>query len=440
MDIHHGLNGNRRVVVERGDHSRVFAERGGRGYIQRPYMYHGHEFAHRTYYYHGRAYDRFYRPYPYHGVYVEVYSPAAYYAPGFYGWAYNPWGAPIAYTPVAWGWAGNPWYGYYGGYFAPYPVYPSASFWLTDYMISTTLAAAYQARMDAAAQARAQAQAQDQAPPPPSADAALTPEVKNLIAAEVQRQIALENAEAQTAARNAEPDPASSGIQRMLTDGVQHVFVAGRDLDLVDAGGAECGVSEGDALQLGGPVPADAVAANLVVLSSKGGQECRKGTTVSVPLADLQDMQNHMRETIDQGMAELQAKQSKGGLPALPQAARAAPVKTAFAADPAAPGPDPSAATEISQQLKEADKAEQETLAQAAAQEPAAAGAARAGGPNAAPPSSAPPATLSLGQTTDEVTAILGPPKNIVDLGPKKIYVYSDMKVTFKNGKVADIQ
>ena len=33
MDIHYGLNGNRRVVAERADHSRVFAERGGHDLI-----------------------------------------------------------------------------------------------------------------------------------------------------------------------------------------------------------------------------------------------------------------------------------------------------------------------------------------------------------------------------------------------------------------------
>src|SRR5579875_1951933 len=134
MDIHHGLNGNRRVVMERRDGTRIVAERGGRGYVQHPYMFHGHEYGHRTYYYHGRAYDRFYRRYPYHVVYMDVYNPAVYYRPAFYGWAYNPWVAPV---PYAWGWAGNPWYGYYGAYFTPYPVYPSASVWLTDYLIST---------------------------------------------------------------------------------------------------------------------------------------------------------------------------------------------------------------------------------------------------------------------------------------------------------------
>ena len=63
--------------------------------------------------------------------------PGLYYHPGFYGWAYNPWGIPIAF---GWGWGGSPWFGYYGGFFQPYPVYPSAAFWLTDYMISSGFA------------------------------------------------------------------------------------------------------------------------------------------------------------------------------------------------------------------------------------------------------------------------------------------------------------
>ena len=45
MEIHHGLDGRRRVEVERADNSRIVAERGGRGYIQRPYTFGGREFA-----------------------------------------------------------------------------------------------------------------------------------------------------------------------------------------------------------------------------------------------------------------------------------------------------------------------------------------------------------------------------------------------------------
>lgn len=423
MDIHHGLGGGRRVEVERADHSRIVAERGGRGYVQHPYMYRGHEYAHRTYYAHGRAYDRFYARYPYHGVYVSMYTPAVYYPPAYYGWAYNPWAVPVAYPVAAWGWGGAPWYGYYGAYFTPYPVYPSASVWLTDYLISTTLAAAYQARVDAAGAAQAQA--------PAAGAAALNAQVKNLIAAEVQRQIAIENAEA--AQQAAGPNPAVSGIQRMLSDKIPHVFVAGRELDLVDASGTECAISEGDVLQLTPtPLPAAATAATLVVMASKGGLECRKGVAVSVPIADLQDMQNHMRETIGQGMGDLRAKQGQGGLPAIPASAAAAAVKASFAAD--APPQDSTAAAQITQQAQEADKAEQDVLAQAAPE---------GGAGNAPPPVSAPAApsaTISLGQNIQEVTGALGQPKSVVDLGAKKIYVYKDMKITFNGGKVTDVQ
>ncbi len=56
----------------------------------------------------------------------------------------------------------------------------------------------------------------------------------------------------------------------------------------------------------------------------------------------------------------------------------------------------------------------------------------------AAPPQ--PPPTIALGQTPDEVTAILGQPEKKVDLGAKQIYIYKDMKVTFVKGKVSDVQ
>ena len=60
-----------------------------------------------------------------------------------------------------------------------------------------------------------------------------------------------------------------------------------------------------------------------------------------------------------------------------------------------------------------------------------------------APPSDepkAPPQPIELGQTTDQVVAIMGQPTKIVKLGVKQIYVYKDLKVTFKNGKVSDVE
>ncbi|HEY6848463.1 MAG TPA: hypothetical protein VI320_19980 [Terracidiphilus sp.] len=147
MDIHHGLDGGRRVSVERRDGSRLVAERGRRGFVERPYQYHGHDFARRSYYYHGVRYDGYYNHYNYHGVFVDVYAPAVFFAPGFYGWAYNPWSAAIAYS--AWGWAGTPWFGFYGAYFTPWQTYPSASFWLADYLLAADLQAVYAAQAGA---------------------------------------------------------------------------------------------------------------------------------------------------------------------------------------------------------------------------------------------------------------------------------------------------
>jgi hypothetical protein len=50
------------------------------------------------------------------------------------------------------------------------------------------------------------------------------------------------------------------------------------------------------------------------------------------------------------------------------------------------------------------------------------------------------PQTIQMGMTTDQVQAAMGKPEKIVNLGPKQIYVYKDLKVTFLGGKVADVQ
>ncbi|HKR83399.1 MAG TPA: hypothetical protein VJS37_04440 [Terriglobales bacterium] len=49
-------------------------------------------------------------------------------------------------------------------------------------------------------------------------------------------------------------------------------------------------------------------------------------------------------------------------------------------------------------------------------------------------------ATVSLGMTPAEVESVLGKPSKVVDLGNKKIFVYADIKITFMDGKVADVQ
>jgi len=308
---------------------------------------------------------------------------------------------------------GNPWYGYFGYYFNPYPVYPSASLWLTDYLISTSLESAFAAHQEAG----------EVVGDPSNGAAPLTPDVKQQIADEVRNQLALENQEAQQNAQRQDIDPGSSGIARIISDvasGRAHVFVVGTALDVVDASGTECTLTDGDALSMRTAPPPDATAAQVDVLASKGGQECPKGDTVQVSLDDLQEMQNHMRETIDQGLQELQDNQGKGGLPTAPVAPQAAPADYAAIAPP----PDPNAANELQQEAQQADQAQNEVTNEVSQD---------GGGAASAP-------TIIVGQSMADVVDILGQPNNQVNLGNRVIYNYNGMTVTFVAGRVTNVQ
>ncbi len=437
MDIHHGLNGNRRVSVERPDHSRVVAERGGRGYVQHPYMFHGHEFGHRTYFDHGRPYDRFYGRYGWHGRYYDVYAPRAYYPYGFYGYAYAPWAAPVAYV-----WAPAPWVAPYGFYYAPYPVYPAPAFWLADFVFAASLAAAYEAGHNAGVAGASIAPNPSEYPGLAALSAsigewlvssayaapvspALAPEIKQQVSDEIKLLVQQEGDEAKVNGANQEGDDSAGSVMKLFGDNHPHVFVAGSDLDLVSTSGSECAISQGDVLRVTSLPGGDADTVSAAVLASKGGKECAANSNVTLPLTDLQDMHNHMRESIDDGLADLQKKQGTGGLPAASGGAAAPPVPAAFAKD--APPPEAGAASQVAQQAKEADAAEQEVAAEVAS---AAAGAPASGGQ----------VNITLGQSIDNVTSALGSPIRIIDLGARKIYTYKDMKIIFMNGKVSDVQ
>jgi hypothetical protein len=59
------------------------------------------------------------------------------------------------------------------------------------------------------------------------------------------------------------------------------------------------------------------------------------------------------------------------------------------------------------------------------------------------PPPDAPPAapkTIEKGQTKEVVVAIMGQPSKVIKLSGKEIDVYPDMKVTYINNKVTDVQ
>jgi hypothetical protein len=335
--IERGPRGERRVVTERADHTRIVSYGRGGGYVQHPYIRNGHEYARRTYVYGGRTYTRVYRTYYYRGVGYYHYVPAYYYAPRFYGWAYAPWGPSIAY---GWGWGGAPWYGYYGYYFAPAPFYPSAAFWLTDYVIAANLQAAYENQ-------------QQNAPPAPGETqgaAVITPEMKQLIADEVQRQLAAERDSASGAA----PAPAAGDggeVPPPALDPQQSMFVVSANLD-VPVGSDSCSLTSGDLIERLDDSPGDDNAVEVRVLSSKP-KDCQAGARPRVQVADLQEMGNDFREKIDQGLGSLAENQGKNGLPAGPAGN---PTAVAEAKAPA----DLSAVNDLKAQQSEADQAEQD--------------------------------------------------------------------------------
>jgi Carboxypeptidase regulatory-like domain len=404
------------VVETLPDKTRIVAEGSGRGYVQRSYVASGQNYAHRTYYADGRTHSQLFQVYDYKGESLAEYVPSQYYPPGAYDWLTSAWKAPAEYH---WDWSRSPWYGYYGSYFSPYSLYPSGSYWLTDYLLASTLMNAYSTT------ASAQAAAGDSSA---NNSAVLTPEVKSLISQEVERELTSEATQSQTLAEGPARDPATTGIARLLGDsGTTHVFVAGTSLS-THTESKECAISEGDVLELNAPAKPVGTTVSLRVLSSKAN-DCPGGSLISLSIQDVQEMQNHMRAVMDRGLAELiQAQSGKNGLPKPPETAQT-PIVPVYAA--VAPPADPNAGSEIARLARIADKAEGNASPPAQMAEQA---------PPAAAASAAPPASISLGLTIDQVKAQLGLPSTILNTGSKTIYIYKDMKVTFVNGKVTDVQ
>jgi hypothetical protein len=383
MKIEHGVHGGRRIEGTHNGRRVVSYGRHG-GYSQRAYYRHGgREYSQRTYYSGGRYYAYGYRNYSYGGYAYYGYAPSYYYGPAYYGWAYNPWPAPVVY---GWGWGGSPWYGYYGPYFAPYPVYPTAAFWLTDYLIAANLQAAYEAQQDAGAEGDSNGEvippaiknattdeiaalwstdpliaAKLQATygaymlgggaPPPAKDSGtgMSKEVKQAIADEMKAEIAAEK----EAAASGQKDAAPSGDQvPAALDPKIRIFVVSTDEDLTTSDGTECGLTAGDVVYRTGDTPDDDHMVDATVKSSKK-DECAVGASVGISVDDLQEMHNQLRIQMDAGLKELAEKQGKNGLPAAPD------TKTQAGEVPA-PTPDKSVNSDLEQQRKDADAAEAE--------------------------------------------------------------------------------
>ena len=329
-----------RVVVRERDGRRLVSMGPRLGYVERPYRRDrfGREYRLRTYYWGGRRYAVVYRTYYWGGRPYYWYVPAYYYRPVYYYWVYNPWAMPVYYR---WWWFGDPWYAYYGYYFTPYPVYTSASLWLTDFILAENLRLAYEARQEALAA---------EAPPAPAPGAVqLSPEVKQLIAEEVRQQLAAEREAA--AAPPAPGAPEAANLAPPALDPKQRVFIVSSTLYVTADDGRECALTPGDIILRTGDTLIDGSKVGVSVQSSKKG-DCPIGANAQVNVADLQEMHNRFHEQVDTGLKQLADKQGKNGLPAAPD------TSTSAAAGVPTPEPDQNVQTQLQDMQKEADKAD----------------------------------------------------------------------------------
>jgi hypothetical protein len=359
MAIHRNLGGGRTIVSERNGRTVVNTGRQG-GYVQRAYVNrNGRSYYQRTYVVGGRSYARVYRGYEYRGYHYYGYVPGYYYHPVFYGWAYNPWVSPVYYGPAAWGWAGTPWFGVYGGFFTPYPVYPSASLWLTDYLLAANLQAAYQAQAEANAGGQGPAPADNPGPPPDNGPSAsnqtpLSPEMKQAIADEVQRQLAAEKDAAANPVASAQPAPASDQVPDALNP-AERVFVVASNLDVAaQTSGQECSLTAGDVVMRLADTPDTNQNVTASIQSSKKG-DCVTGDTVAIGVQDLQEMHNQFRAQLDSGLQALADNSGKNGLPKAPDTATEA-------GEVPPPAPDAGVAQQLTAQQQQADQTEKQLV------------------------------------------------------------------------------
>jgi hypothetical protein len=351
MVIHNGARG-RTIVTERNGR-RIVSMGPRRGYLERPYLRRGgRAYVQRSYYYGGRRYAYAYRSYYWRGRPYYGYAPAYYYRPAYYQWAYRPWPAPAYYR---WGYYQDPWYNSYNYYYRPYPAYPSASPWLTDYMFSEQLRAAYEARLNSGvfphwtelyASLAAPAAGGEGGTPIPK-------EVKQMISDEVKQEL---EAEQNAAASSGGQQSAGSGDETpKALDPNFTVFLVSSDLDITDDDGNECSLTPGDVITRTSDTAGDDNKVSIQVNASKK-DDCAVGTTAQVDVNDLQEMYNQFHQMMDAGLKSLAENQGKSGLPA-------APDTTTTAGEVPEPTADNNVESDLQAQQQEAEQAEQQVTA-----------------------------------------------------------------------------
>jgi hypothetical protein len=300
-----------------------------------------------------RHYDR--------GRYGFVYRPIYFVRPRlFVSWCDPYWYHPVGYWihhpfRYSWGWERHGWYHrYHGGYWNTYSVYPTPSYWVTDYLLAAYVADHYAGTMSAAQALEEARLARDEAEKARQAaqDSSDEAEIAEASAAAAQAELRARNAEqaaAKTERQLAHADRTSTGApidnetkerlrkqieqtlaeqkklaeqsektgQPILPDFAQvladsnHIYPVSKTMSVVLAkDDAPAGIlSEGDLLKV---EPGQENILNgadentevlMRVMTSKGDEnEVPAGTLIKVFLKDLQEFDSEFRARLDEAL------------------------------------------------------------------------------------------------------------------------------------------
>ena len=156
--------------------------------------------------------------------------------------------------------------------------------------------------------------------PAENASVTLTPEVKQMIAEEVQQQLQAERAAAgQPSASPAGTSPGAISDDPPALDPKTKIFVVSTVLNVDPTDGQNCALTPGDIIERKSRTLTADGKVSVGVLNSKEG-DCSVDTETTLDIATLQDMHNQFREQISAGMEKLASSQGKDGLPTGPAA------------------------------------------------------------------------------------------------------------------------
>jgi hypothetical protein len=287
LEVRRGTHGERSVISHGANNATLVSTGRHSGYMEHNVAVGNRTYLQRTTVINQRIVTRNYVAFTYGEAGMARFVTPVFFAPGLYGWAFYPWAVPIHFT---FGWAGAPWYVGPHPYFAAYPEYPGAAYWLTDYAIGETLSDAYQLDADAevgddadfsADAVSADADETDQTDRlNAEATTPISAEIKDSIVEQVKQELSYDSAASNAHVEETGYDEVSSVLSHP-----NQVFVVSSSLDVSTVDEQVCGLQPGDILKLKSASAGDSELVQLRVASSKR-RDCPVGVVVTVSVSD----------------------------------------------------------------------------------------------------------------------------------------------------------